>query len=255
MSQIENQNKRSSSSVKLRLASSMFWFRTYFYTFFIVETVFQSPNHSSHIACRWGCQLCSHALRGSWKDAVGVNSRHMNLVFAVQPFPQEERLFIPAFTHFHLKKTCMRACANEIFLLVSTHHHFPQPSSNMHVGGRRQKPGHGRISSAAPATFKSLVQKWFALSILDLLLASRVIIYLSYLFLKKMLHFQWFTHRGSVFLAPFALTAWHLTAGPPWTGFVTSPSILSQSVQVIHFTGLLVTGLVQNVFFCSFSFL
>lgn len=115
------------------------------------------------------------------------------------------------------KKKHMHACANEIFLLVSTHHDFPLPSPNMQIGGGRQKPGRVHLSSAAPATSKPLFQKWFALSILDLLLAPRVIIYLSYLLLKKMLYFQCFTHHKSVFLMRFALTA------PPWwTGKPTS---------------------------------
>lgn len=81
----------------------------FFNQFFTVETAFQSSNHSSHAACRWRCQLCSHALRGNWEDAVGVNSRHMNLVFAIQQSPQEDKLFILAFTHvrWQKKSTCM----------------------------------------------------------------------------------------------------------------------------------------------------
>lgn len=82
----------------------------------------------------------------------------------------------------------MHAYANEIFLLVSTLQ-FLSAIIHMHIGGGKKKPGHGHFLSAAPATFKSLFQKWFALSGLDLLLASRVIIYLSYLFLEKMLYF------------------------------------------------------------------
>lgn len=108
-------------------------------------------------------------------------------------FPGRFRLFVFAFTHFHLKKNHVHACANGIFLflvLLST------PSRCLCVIVHRRAHRRRRTESwtwppliRASAACKSLFQKWFALSILNILLASRLIIYLSYLSFKKMLDF------------------------------------------------------------------